>query len=267
MKLRRMQMRAMKPAFMSLLLVCFVVSCSIGQQWEAGRIPRYPRIPPYPFPSDANLSNPYIRTANECVKGRSSYFYYKTQLPINVHLDEQCVNEIRKFIRKHPTFQSYHLLLLLLSMKSDVGICDEDLTQIFASGLWELYCYDDWGSLESNRVASRNMLNLGETIIPFLVPLLDDRSRIFLSGSATSTECVIDMYRKCDYAYRYISEILGYKYKFSRNPEVRDKHIDELKDSEPIRQLLWVMNTDDRRNQAPRTVKKIERVGGEAETH
>ena len=88
---------------------------------------------------------------------------------------------------------------------------------------------NDWGHLQYDSDIARALLQTGPAALPYLRPLLDDRSPFLAMGSMEATQSRADQYRRCDFAYRYICLILGSEPEFDRDPENRDKAIERLK--------------------------------------
>lgn len=76
---------------------------------------------------------------------------------------------------------------------------------------------------------ARAVIAMGRPILTQLRPLLDDDTPAPLSGSEDATTS--DMYgnRVCDYAWVFISEILGRPYVYAMNARERDQQIAELR--------------------------------------
>jgi hypothetical protein len=75
------------------------------------------------------------------------------------------------------------------------------------------------------------LIDIGIDALPSLQPILDDDRPARLFGSQIAVHASIYNYRRKDYAYRYISRILGREPVFKDSPAERDKDIASLKKS------------------------------------
>jgi hypothetical protein len=138
------------------------------------------------------------------------------------------------YVTQNPTRLSYHLLMglrykapatyeaLSVSVKAAI-LCD---------ALRHASRMNDWGLLDPDDsidgTLGKALLQLGLVAVPYLRPLLSDRSSVALEGSQESTESAYYGYRRADYAYRYITLIRNEKYVFSPDPLERDKQLRRL---------------------------------------
>lgn len=104
--------------------------------------------------------------------------------------------------------------------------------QILCAALATQPSLNDWGTLEDldgiEGPAARALLELGLDALPSLRRLLRDESAAPLRGSEAATLSHHHEYRRCDYAYRLASTLLGDVVRFDASPAARDLHIAEL---------------------------------------
>jgi hypothetical protein len=140
-----------------------------------------------------------------------------------------------KVIRHRPDYRSYHLLMALrtTNLTAYKGIAEKVRASVLCSTLKEQAFFDDWMGPESTIAdpddhceAEKALIECGMTAIPYLLPLLDDHSDASDSEYEEEPEYV---YRRADYAFRYISWILKLPYSFQPEPADRDKDIEALK--------------------------------------
>jgi hypothetical protein len=138
-------------------------------------------------------------------------------------------------ILSRPDNTSYHLLFLLKTRAPNVydEIPTEIKARVLSSSLEKAHCLNDWSFLgpdiDCDAEAGRALVELGPSAIEFLIPILDNKHEAALDGSADATMSVVYAFRRADYAYRYISLILGERAVFLPDPEERDVRISELK--------------------------------------
>ena len=139
------------------------------------------------------------------------------------------------YLNAHPDESAYHALIALLRTR------EEDYRRVPASVRAEILCaalrtqqyLNDFGYLDpsepSDGESAKALLETGEAARPCLARLLDDRNPAPLFGSEAAT--IADMYRfrRRDFAYHYLSRILGGTPQFDPDPAVRDPLIDALK--------------------------------------
>jgi hypothetical protein len=77
--------------------------------------------------------------------------------------------------------------------------------------------------------AALALLELGRAAIPALRPLLDDTSQAFLSGSEEATMAKLYGYRRADFAFRSLAQIVGEDATFEKDPARRDEAIAALR--------------------------------------
>jgi hypothetical protein len=151
------------------------------------------------------------------------------------HPDAADLREAREYVLAHPVADSYHLLFLLRRHSDTEAreIGEDARSAILCAALTHLTYLNDWGYLEPTQPydgeAAVALLETGRAAVKPLTPLLDDSRSAPLYGSEDAAMSSIYKYRRCDFAYRYLSMILGLKPEFDKNPKVRDRAIRELK--------------------------------------
>jgi hypothetical protein len=142
------------------------------------------------------------------------------------------------YIRKHPDYTSYHLLFVL---RRDQPTAYHKLpatvrASVLFSALKELTSFNDWEEpcegldirYEPNSDSPDQMLlEIGRPALPYLLPLLDNRSEA--SYGDEEDEAEYDNYRRADVAFRFVSSILGLPYDFRPDPAERDQAIAAFK--------------------------------------
>jgi hypothetical protein len=141
-----------------------------------------------------------------------------------------------RYIRSHPDFSSYLLLLALLEEWPEPyeRIPKETRAAILCSALSRATLSNGWGWLSPedggyDYPPARALLDTGDVAVKYLTPLLDDRAVMVANGSKEATLSFEYRYRRCDFAYRYLCLLRGLKPSFAPTPEERDKEIDRLK--------------------------------------
>ncbi len=138
-------------------------------------------------------------------------------------------------ISTHPDHTSYHVLFALrrYSPSAYQGITAEAKARILTDALRHLPYLNDWGSLDPSSShdgeAAAALLELGSAASDYLRPILDNSQPAPLFGSEPATVSKVFKYRRCDFAYRYLSLLLGLDPTFDPEPDVRDKEIERLK--------------------------------------
>lgn len=150
-------------------------------------------------------------------------------------LADRDVPEALAYIRKHPDY-TFYLLLMALRWYFPASYNDlpnEDKAAILCSALKNTTYLNDWGTLEpsgSFDLESANaLLATGRVGLKCLVPILHDDSPTPLWGTQEPTLSHFYRYRRKDFAYRYASLILGKTPVFRVDPKERDKDIETLK--------------------------------------
>lgn len=150
------------------------------------------------------------------------------------------------YIATNSDYRSYHLLFALRRDHRKVynDIPASVRVSILSSTLKKTDCLNDWGDLRLELAdfleyePASALLEIGQTAVPFLIPLLDDSAPATLEGSEEATESYDAKYRRCDWACRFITLILNIPYAFSVNPNERDKQIVALRKLFSVRFLL-----------------------------
>lgn len=152
-------------------------------------------------------------------------------------LDEVQLSEATAYLRAHPDRSGYHLLFALRRhhRKSYRDLPTETIANVLCDALAHQSFLDDWGPLDpgdaSDGEAARALLELGSVAVPYLTRLLDDAQPALMSGSEPATLSKMHAYRRKDFAYRYLSLILGRTPDFDPDPAIRDRSIEMLKRS------------------------------------
>jgi hypothetical protein len=149
-------------------------------------------------------------------------------------LVERDLPEVLAFIKKHPDYTSYYLLMALKRYypASYKDVSNADKAAILCSALKTSEFLNDWGTLEpygADDTSAKALLEVGKEALGALRPILDDATEAPLFGSKVATASVVYQYRRKDFAYRYVSLILGESPVFDRDPKARDKAIEALK--------------------------------------
>jgi hypothetical protein len=145
------------------------------------------------------------------------------------------IPEALEHIKSHPDFTSYHLLVAIRKYypKSYKEVRTDDKVSILCSALRNIMYLNDWGYLAPvdsyDRESGKALLETGRSALNGLTPILDDENSAPLFGSEEATLSKLYKYRRKDFAYRYISLIIGESPGFSRNLKERDKRIEILK--------------------------------------
>jgi hypothetical protein len=142
---------------------------------------------------------------------------------------------VNKYFARNKDYTSYHLLFCLNSLSPEAykQIDPEDRASILVSTLENCGSLNDWGYLDANdsfdNDAAKMLLSLGVVAIKHLAPLLANENEAPLYGSEAATLSSILRYRRADFAYRYISLILGLDAAFHEGVEARNDEIEKLK--------------------------------------
>src|SRR5690606_10733657 len=109
----------------------------------------------------------------------------------------------------------------------------EARTRILCETLEGTDATNDFGFLapegSSDGIARRALRELGPAANPPLLPLLGDTTEAYPSGSEIATVARRFHYRRCDFAYRYISFAIGRNPEFRADAPRRDALIRQLK--------------------------------------
>jgi hypothetical protein len=143
------------------------------------------------------------------------------------------VAKAEQYIRSHPDHTSYLLLDEFREYFPEAysRLSDDTKAAILCRCLAFVHTCNDWGTLEHDNEAGRALLETGRAALPYLRPLLDDRSRIHYEIFKAYTPSEKEQYRRCDFAYRYACLILGQQPIHDAKPQERDKAIERLRSS------------------------------------
>jgi hypothetical protein len=140
------------------------------------------------------------------------------------------------YLKQHQDYTSYALLLCIrkyyqISYKT---LSAAEKATILCSALQNMDFLNDWGLLEPpdscDNDPAKALLETGKAAVALLAPILDDNEPARNYGFESAT--LSRRYRRKDYAYRYLSIILGDSVVFHVFPhrvEERDKDIAALK--------------------------------------
>jgi len=139
-----------------------------------------------------------------------------------------------EYITTHPDHTAYHSLFAVRRKSPDdyrqVPIIAR--AQVLCSALTQLTFLNDWGYLDPagshDGEAALALLELGKAAVERLVPVLNDSRPAPLFGSEPATLAATYHYRRKDFAYRYLSLILGRAPAFAADPQSRDREIEQL---------------------------------------
>jgi hypothetical protein len=137
-------------------------------------------------------------------------------------------------ITSRPDFTSYHLLWALRQVSPPMyrSLPDAVKARVLADALANVQALNDWGYLDpsgsSDGPVALALLALGCTAVGPLLPLLSDDRPAPLFGSEAATLSDLYRYRRKDFAYRYISLLIGGTPKFDVDPATRDAAIEQL---------------------------------------
>lgn len=151
----------------------------------------------------------------------------------HTHLSDEDVWVACSYIEQHRDFTAYHLLFALRYQAFDVyeSIPRPIRASVICSALANLSDHTDWAGIHGNPFHNTRAVDaLYETdpdCVPLLIPLLDDHRRTWQHDDPIITSWQI---RRCDYAYRYLSILLGRHFVFYETPQERDREIDALKE-------------------------------------
>jgi hypothetical protein len=152
-------------------------------------------------------------------------------------LTEQDVPHALAYVKSHRDYTSYFILLVLRAHYLDAykKLGKEVRASILISALENAHSLNDWSILDSkdpfDKESAKALLETGKVALEHLKPLLENNQPALLEGSQAATASITNKYRRKDFAYRYISLIMGRSPAFDADPRRRDKHIDDLKRS------------------------------------
>jgi hypothetical protein len=141
----------------------------------------------------------------------------------------------KNYVIAHNDYSSYHLLMALREHAPDTydEIPNETKAAILSSALRELIFLNDFGRLDPQEgydgPTAKALLNTGQIAVSFLEGTLDDKKDAPLLGSEASALSRLYSFRRCDFALRYVSLLLGHSPSFSPIIGQRDQQIVTLK--------------------------------------
>jgi hypothetical protein len=144
-------------------------------------------------------------------------------------------HEIREHVEEHPDHESYHCLFALhrKARRAYAAIPPDKKASVLAAALTHTQFLNDWGVLDTTECndgeAALATIELGSAALPVLRPILEDARPAPLFGSEEATLSSMHRYRRKDFACRAIARILGLPFRFSGDPEERDRMIEEIK--------------------------------------
>lgn len=150
------------------------------------------------------------------------------------HFSDADATEAVGQVNARPDATSYHLLL---SLRRNAGEAYEQIppstrAAVLSDALRTLANLNDFGHLGPgggyDGPAAKPLIEIGEPAIKPLVALLSDKRPAPLMGSEEATLSQDHGYRRCDFAFRYLSEILGRDPQFASTPTERDPAIAAL---------------------------------------
>ncbi len=151
-----------------------------------------------------------------------------------LELSSEDPGAIASYITEHGDHSAYHLLFALRRQAPDHyhALPAALRAQVLTAALSHLNALNDWGYLDPggshDGEAAQALLELKDSALEALIPLLDDAREAFLFGSETATLSITYQYRRKDFAYRYLCLIRGSQPQFDADPRVRDRAIAEL---------------------------------------
>jgi hypothetical protein len=153
----------------------------------------------------------------------------------NLKFDQHDIQVAKEKIMASSSYDTYHLLFALrrASAADYELIPKHHIAQILCSALEHMNYLNDWGYLDIDesvdQEAALALLETGSIVVNCLRPILDNKQPAPLFGTEEATLSAIYQYRRNDFAYRYISLILGKKPIFKKEPNERDREIEKLK--------------------------------------
>lgn len=144
------------------------------------------------------------------------------------------IDMVEKYINAHPDYTSYHLLFGIRERFTTTysRVPQRAKANILCSALAELNYLNDWSVLDPDyshdRRAASVLIETGNYALPCLNNLLQDRRPAPLFGTEEATLSSLYKYRRSDFAYRYVSLILGENPVFIPDPKKRDEEIEIL---------------------------------------
>jgi hypothetical protein len=144
-----------------------------------------------------------------------------------------------RYIRKHPDYTSYHLLLVVrrdqraayrripAEVRASV-LCSAIKENDYLGGDWEEPCVEvGFQYPPKSNHPDEALIEIGKPALRHLLPLLDDYRAVSFGDEEEGPE--YDDYRRADVALRLASAILEVPYEFRPKPADRDKAIQAFK--------------------------------------
>jgi hypothetical protein len=157
------------------------------------------------------------------------------------------IDAAERYIAAHPDISSVCLLVTLreeaperyraLSKKTKAAILCDALRQFDYLNAFSLLRPD--GGTDDGMLGTA-LVETGPDALPHLQSLLSDEGTAMIVGFSDRRMSEAYVYRRCDYAYRYASLILGREPAFDLNPNNRDLLIAKLKAEMAEQRLLPV---------------------------
>jgi hypothetical protein len=154
----------------------------------------------------------------------------------SARLDDAAVAAALRSLGEKPDFSRYHLLMALRRERPQAyaDVPAERRAAILTAALAHARWLNDFGYLDPggsfDDVAAQALLESGSVAMPALAQLLGDQRPAPLRGSEAATMSKLYGYRRCDYAYRYLSLVLGEQPEFPAAPDERDAMIARLRE-------------------------------------
>lgn len=154
-------------------------------------------------------------------------------LVIKYPLDRSDVPHALDYLKARRNYSSYVVLHAIYRYYPDeyAKMPKADKAEILCHALANLNYLNDWSSLyptaSNDHISANMLLALGVDAVKTLTPLLDNANAAKHAKHSTASSAY--QYRRKDFAYRYISLILGAKPVFDADPKRRDEEIENLK--------------------------------------
>jgi hypothetical protein len=150
--------------------------------------------------------------------------------------DSAIVERVTNYIQNNQQSRVSHYFLMMLAIHHPSvfqSIDDTVKTNIFCSIFSVEKNMNYWGTLSPDNQKEHNagklLVSLGKKILPCLLPLLNDTSRLNYGWNFDSrTTSVQYKWRKKDFAYRYAALILKETPVFLTQPKERDEVIEDF---------------------------------------
>jgi len=110
------------------------------------------------------------------------------------------------------------------------SLVGSERANIYVDALKNNVFYNAWGSPAHQLTSTaRALIALGQDAVAALKPLLTDCRPARLEGSQDATTSTMYRNRLCDYAWVFISEIMGRPYVYAQDPAERERAIQALR--------------------------------------